>query len=289
MDFWEKLAALTIESGSKSRAAKVAGLPASAISNYISKRQMPRGDKVLVLAKALDVNLLWLLDENRTESPAPKFQEHYAPSPSDLSDRQLMQEVVRRRRRVRAQAMMHLTECENIDWAAVRSRIASIPLGGPIPPDICYILVQHAAATQYQFWLLRGYDSECYETMLQNTHPELGEPYQKSDYEQLAKRWEGLQRNPDFAHLMQDIGKRPDLGHIPLFQAGGPRTIVNIDTGASSIQEPQPLPDSDRKIDTHSKGPSDAVDKHTPFASQPAGKPLNPPIGQGSKNRKVHP
>jgi transcriptional regulator with XRE-family HTH domain len=68
MKFHEKLSRLTAGKN-KSALAEGAGLPASAVSNYIFKRQMPRGDKALALARVLGVPLEWLVDDAQDFPP----------------------------------------------------------------------------------------------------------------------------------------------------------------------------------------------------------------------------
>jgi len=64
MKFTEKLEKLT-ESENRSRICRRAGLPASAISNYITNGQMPGLEPALKIAAALDVPLDWLADDSR--------------------------------------------------------------------------------------------------------------------------------------------------------------------------------------------------------------------------------
>jgi transcriptional regulator with XRE-family HTH domain len=64
MTITEKLRVLT-EDRIKSVLCRRAGLPPTAISDYIAKNQIPRADKALKLARVLQVDLAWLLDDTR--------------------------------------------------------------------------------------------------------------------------------------------------------------------------------------------------------------------------------
>jgi transcriptional regulator with XRE-family HTH domain len=64
MTFREKLAMLT-EDRIKSVLCRRAGFPPTAISCYLSKDQIPRGDKAFRLARVLGVSTDWLLDDSK--------------------------------------------------------------------------------------------------------------------------------------------------------------------------------------------------------------------------------
>lgn len=68
MTFHEKLAKLT-EDRRKTRLSLRAGLPANAISNYLSRRQMPSADIALRISQVLDVDVAWLVDDTQTWPP----------------------------------------------------------------------------------------------------------------------------------------------------------------------------------------------------------------------------
>lgn len=132
MTFTEKLTRLTAEQ-SKKRIAKAAGLPNAAISNYISKKQMPRGDKALALARALEVPVEWLLDDEQDEWPAPKIAK---PSIAAFSDDELMMELARRYRHAIVEFLDAARIAEKIDWPdATRAAKAAVPTG-PFPPIV---------------------------------------------------------------------------------------------------------------------------------------------------------
>jgi transcriptional regulator with XRE-family HTH domain len=68
MTFTEKLARLT-EDRCKTRVSVRAGLPSTAISNYITKRSTPGADVALRLSRALNVSVEWLIDDAQDWPP----------------------------------------------------------------------------------------------------------------------------------------------------------------------------------------------------------------------------
>lgn len=68
MQFHQKLTRLT-EDRIKAVLCKRAGLPATAISNLLAKKQMPSADTAFRIARTLSVSLEWLLDDNADWPP----------------------------------------------------------------------------------------------------------------------------------------------------------------------------------------------------------------------------
>jgi len=68
MTFHEKLAKLT-EDRKKTVISRRAGLPPTAINNYISKQQTPSCVVALRIARALHVSVDWLIDDSQTWPP----------------------------------------------------------------------------------------------------------------------------------------------------------------------------------------------------------------------------
>ena len=208
MRFAEKLAKLT-ENGGKAKLSQKAGLPSTAISDYISKGNvLPRVDKALSLARALAVPLEWLADDAQGWPPPEPTS---PPSASDLSDRKLMGEVVRRRRLVRMNALESLEIAEGTDWASVRRAIPSVPKGGPLTPDLAVAILLAFTLGHSDALALLLYDSNYYETLLKNKHPELGVPTSQADYESLNQRWQRIRSNPEFIAVILEVKKRQDL------------------------------------------------------------------------------
>jgi transcriptional regulator with XRE-family HTH domain len=134
MKFKEKLEKLTL--GRRAEISEKAGLPASAISNYLSKNQIPRADKAVKIAQAVDVPVDWLFSDEK-EWPAP-------PKPTsiqDADDGMLMREVCRRYRREAIRIRALIQRATNIDWREVAAYLLdyrpdvnfeSGPFGGQI-------------------------------------------------------------------------------------------------------------------------------------------------------------
>ena len=115
MVFTEKLSRLT--TGKRSRIAKAAGLPTSAVSNYISKKQMPRGDKALALARATGVPVEWLLDDSQ-DWPAPPSN-----AVSAITIDQLAAELGRRMYGVASALLAKLAKAQRIKWTEVAAEL----------------------------------------------------------------------------------------------------------------------------------------------------------------------
>jgi transcriptional regulator with XRE-family HTH domain len=128
MTFTEKLARLTADKN-KSSLAKAAGLPATAISNYISRKYIPRADTALRIAKALNVPLEWLADDAQPWPP-PKGSK---PSPSFLSDDDLMRETALRFRRDAMRLAEIAEHLERIDWKSAAELLLLTPIEDGIP------------------------------------------------------------------------------------------------------------------------------------------------------------
>jgi len=128
MEFVEKLDRLT--AGRREEISKAAGLPAFAISNYISKRQMPRGDRALALARALHVPIDWLLDNDR-DFPPPEQS-----SLANVDDARLMYEALRRQRLEAMRVRELIERAKTIDWAEVRKKLDNVPRDSEVPGEI---------------------------------------------------------------------------------------------------------------------------------------------------------
>lgn len=70
MKLAEKLGKLTQERN-KAELSRTAGLPATAISDYVSKGYIPKADTALKLARALEVPVEWLIDDE-ADFPVPE-------------------------------------------------------------------------------------------------------------------------------------------------------------------------------------------------------------------------
>ena len=134
MTFTEKLAPLSADKN-KSSLAKAAGLPATAISNYISRKYIPRADTALRIAEALHVPLQWLVDD-REPWPPPEVEATPQAAAPLLSDSQLMGEVLRRRKLAQGELAEKLDRAEKIDWAAIRKSLESLPANSPVPASL---------------------------------------------------------------------------------------------------------------------------------------------------------
>jgi len=132
MKFGEKLRELTAKIN-KRATSRAAGLPPNAINDYIKKNYVPRADTALALARALNVPLDWLVDETR-DCPAP---DHGAkPQPENLSDKELMMELVRRYQREIKRVHEHLDALQSINWEPIAAKLKALPPGAVVPDSL---------------------------------------------------------------------------------------------------------------------------------------------------------
>lgn len=207
MDFLEKLRRLTAET-SKARVAKAAGLPSAAISNYLSKRQMPRGDNALSLARALDVPLDWLLDDAKGWPPP----ENKRPAVTDLTDDELMLEVARRHRL----AVLHfLNLCDRaakVDWKGVAEQLAELPPDAELPPVLhAQAALAYSLASAYMTGLLK-WELQFVAAL---HHAELpgADRFAGPDLvgDKLVARYEEVTKRPSFDAVINRLEKRPGV------------------------------------------------------------------------------
>jgi len=131
MEFTEKLKRLAERIG-KAKLARAAGLPSTAVSNYLFKGQMPRADNALALARAAGVPLDWLIDEKQ-DWPPPKPG---AVSPQGFSDEDLMREVCRRAKLEALRVSHELERLEKVNWPAFVREVAAIHPSSPLPAKL---------------------------------------------------------------------------------------------------------------------------------------------------------
>jgi transcriptional regulator with XRE-family HTH domain len=130
--FTEKLARLTAE-GNKTLIAKAAGLPPTAISNYINRGYIPRADTALRIAETLKVPVEWLInDDEDWPPPAAPDKDIIGNVPDGL----LMREVSRRLRRAAVDTRKLIEQAEHIDWHSVAKDLLNQPIESPIPKSL---------------------------------------------------------------------------------------------------------------------------------------------------------
>jgi transcriptional regulator with XRE-family HTH domain len=125
MKFSEKLAKLT-EGRNRSDLARAVRLPPSILSNYINRGSTPRADIALSVAKALDVPLQWLVDDEQSW-PAP-------PSPAAaMSTAQLAEELSRRSAGIVDAIWEKLRAARGADWVELTLTALALDPSKPIP------------------------------------------------------------------------------------------------------------------------------------------------------------
>lgn len=130
MKFAEKLIKL-IGTDSRAKIAKRAGLKPTVVNNYVHRGSEPMSRASLALARALNVPLDWLIDDEK-DWPPPKVGN---PSLQEIPDREILREVLRRRRLMQLDLAEQLDAAEKIDWESLQKSIASTPLDQMLARD----------------------------------------------------------------------------------------------------------------------------------------------------------
>lgn len=162
--------------------AREARLPATAISNYINKQQVPRADRALALARALKVPLEWLVDDKQDWPPPDQTKLRI----EDVSTGQLIRELARRYRLEMLDLLPLWNEVQSIDWAALQK---SLPAKGePVSANVkrqlglLYRWYEH-------WWAIQGrYDPQFVADMMHAELPGADLPLEATQIWTLDKR-----------------------------------------------------------------------------------------------------
>ncbi|QOV88435.1 helix-turn-helix domain-containing protein [Humisphaera borealis] len=114
----------------KADAGRSVGLPDTAISNYIASGSIPRADIALKLARALEIPLEWLVDDDQDWPPPTSSTQ---PGLSIVSDNDLLHELATRYRRDIVRFLETVEHAETIPWEVVAEELLQIPLEEGIP------------------------------------------------------------------------------------------------------------------------------------------------------------
>jgi transcriptional regulator with XRE-family HTH domain len=118
MKFFEKLERLT--AGKRVATADKANLKPAAVTNYISREQMPRADKAFAIAKALGVSLEWLLDDSQVWPP-PDASSKLKVFTTD----EIAAELGRRASGIGIALFAKIKRAKKIDWFALAERLVA--------------------------------------------------------------------------------------------------------------------------------------------------------------------
>jgi transcriptional regulator with XRE-family HTH domain len=204
MDFAEKLSRLT-EEKNKQKLSNAAGLPATAVSDYIAKGSIPRADKALALARALNVPLEWLVDDAQ-EWPPPTQQRQ---EPTDLSDSQLLVELVRRRRLAQIDFWEAIELAEQVDWRRFKRDLEAVHEGAPIPRELVRLSNIPYAIHASLMRLMRFSDLTAVEQAVGAKLPTGGHPVEALDQKRLEERRRQLWTNKSFQSALKAIQRHP--------------------------------------------------------------------------------
>lgn len=138
MEFKDKLEKL-LKGRQKQAVAEAAGLVPSALSNFTRRGNVPRADVAFKLAKALDVPLDWLVDDE-ADFPPP---ENGGRALKDYEDREIMRDVARRYRLVAVELRTKIRAVdpsiyEDVEarWAELLGRALETPLDKPLDQEL---------------------------------------------------------------------------------------------------------------------------------------------------------
>ncbi len=204
MRFSDKLERLTANVN-KAKASLDAGLPPTAISNYLAKGQVPRADTGVAIARVLGVAADWLFDDAQ-DWPPPKAEPAVAAS---LSDGDLMEEVARRRRLVMSDLLKSIERIEKVDWGAVRKRLGVVPIGAPLPDELLADVAPAAEARRQWHLATQRFDLKFYDMLYGKMSP-VGRKPEELNVERLAARHLSAINTADFRHVKEDVKRRPN-------------------------------------------------------------------------------
>lgn len=155
--FGEKLRR-AIETDGRSRAliARSAGLKPSILNNYLNRGSAPMADAAFRLARALDLPIDWLLDDD-ADWPAPVAQK---PMLENISEEDLMTELARRQRHAVLRGRKVLEQIKSVDWKSVASELYSAPLSAELSERLTQHLGQVWMMTSWYGSTWKAYDIE---------------------------------------------------------------------------------------------------------------------------------
>jgi transcriptional regulator with XRE-family HTH domain len=125
--FGEKLKKLT-EGMNRSEISRRADLPSQYIANYITRDSIPSASIALSLARALDVPVEWLIDDQQ-DFPPPKTG---TMSLKNATDAELIEEVETRYQRAAVALLDTLEKLKSMDLSKLAREIAATPPDKPL-------------------------------------------------------------------------------------------------------------------------------------------------------------
>lgn len=128
MRFGEKLARLTI-GRNKQQVGRAAGLPATAVSDYIAKGHMPRADKGVSLARELDVSPAWLFDDGKDWPPPTAANTSVAA----LTSENLIVELASRYKADAVRIWNAIKRADQVEWDNATRTLLSLNEGEELP------------------------------------------------------------------------------------------------------------------------------------------------------------
>ena len=127
MTVGEKLKRLT-EGKNRAEIARRADVPAQSLTNYVVRETEPSASAALKLARALEVDLAWLVDDS-ADWPPPKLTE--AKSIRSFTDRELMAELAHRQRLNELDLLQSVDAARRLNWRAALAELKAA--SGPLP------------------------------------------------------------------------------------------------------------------------------------------------------------
>ena len=130
----------------KSEVARAAGLPVTAISNYINRKYIPRADTALRIAKALNVPLSWMVDDSQNWPP-PKTDGASSAFLQNAGDDELWSELSHRYIRYAKNALQYAEKLKEFDFAKLAYEFKNLPdkkLSDKLRPAVSAVFNAHA-------------------------------------------------------------------------------------------------------------------------------------------------
>lgn len=203
MNFAEKLSRAT-EGKNKQRVGVEAGLPPTAISDYISKGHLPRADKLLSLARVLGVPLDFLLDDSR-DWPPPDSSHDTRASVQDAPIGDLIAELAKRFRLDLLEAMRRADEAEREDWSVVARELKKLKKGQRPSPAISAKLAGLYELFNLVSFVLMRYDVRVAADFLHEKMPGRDRPIESMTYDSVVTRLAELHKRPGFTDAADSL------------------------------------------------------------------------------------
>jgi len=239
MEFTEKLDRLSRRD--RSTISKKAGLPNSAISNYVSRKQIPRADTALKLARALKVPIEWLIDDEQGWPP-PAGEAKLAKT---LTDGALLAELLQRTVLERVDLLDKLERANKVDWTAQDKVICDVPNGTSVPRDTASLVSFIHSVLLGQLNSSTKYDLRSYEAFMDRLVIPANRRIEELDPKKLDEAFRSFVSNWDFqcfvGHLFWKAENLPEAEREKLRALPSLMKLINHEVNLSDFKPIPPI------------------------------------------------